>query len=265
MTEVREATAADAIDRFGVADRAVLVTGAAHGLGLAVATAFGGAGARVVGLDVDAVALQDLAGQRGIVGVVPADLASDARVASAADEALALLGGLDVLVNCAATFPVGGLATTVTAAADLVTAVDVNVAGGVRLLRTTADALRASRAGRVVNFSSVVIHGGVPPEMGAYVASKAAVVGVTRALARELGPDGITVNAIAPGSYPTRAEQVTIVDDREAFEAQLMAIQSVKRRGEVHDIACAVLFLASDAAAFITGQTLTVDGGIYCG
>jgi NAD(P)-dependent dehydrogenase (short-subunit alcohol dehydrogenase family) len=255
-----EPTAEDVAQGFAAAGRRALVTGAAHGLGLAVATGLRGAGARVVGLDVDRAAVERVAAEHGLEGAVVADLADGEATERAAGEALERLGGLDVLVHCAAVFPLGTLATTpVDVAAG---AVDVNALGGVRLVQATVGALRASPAGRIVNFTSTTFLGGVPPEMGGYIVSKAAVIGATRALARELGPDGITVNAIAPGAFPTRQERA-MIEDRAAFDAQVLALQAIKRRGDVRDVAAAVLFLASPAAGFITGQTLVVDGGVY--
>jgi 3-oxoacyl-[acyl-carrier protein] reductase len=96
-------------------------------------------------------------------------------------------------------------------------------------------------------------------DAGCYVASKGALVGLTRALARECGPDGITVNAVAPGAFPTAAE--AIHPDPEAYSASILERQSVKRRGVPEDIANAVLFLTAPESSFITGQLLGVDGG----
>jgi NAD(P)-dependent dehydrogenase (short-subunit alcohol dehydrogenase family) len=256
-----EPDGAQAAGRFDVRDRRVLVTGAAHGLGFATATAFAAAGARVVALDVDAAALERVARAHSLAGTVAADLTADQAVATAAARALELLGGLDVLVNAAAQFPVGTL--TSSSATQMLEAVDINAGGLVRIVGETVGALRESAAGgRVIAFTSVVYLSGTPPAMGAYIISKAAIVGATRALARELGPDGITVNAIAPGAFPTRTEK-SMVTDQERFDRGVLAQQSLKRRGQVEDIACAALFLGSDAASFITGQTLVVDGGVF--
>jgi NAD(P)-dependent dehydrogenase (short-subunit alcohol dehydrogenase family) len=258
---MHEPRADAAAARLSLAGRRAIVSGSAHGLGLGVATAFAGAGAEVACLDLDAEALAALAGLDGVVATEVADIADAGSVETATAAALEALGGLDVLVNCAAKFPVGGLAAT--PVETMVDAFDVNAAGGVRVLQAVLGALGASESGRVINFSSVVFHGGTPPEMGAYIASKAAVVGATRALARELGPAGITVNAIAPGAFPTRSEVATMGENNVEFEQQVLAMQSIKRRGEVEDIAATAIFLASDGAGFITGQTLVVDGGIH--
>ena len=112
--------------------------------------------------------------------------------------------------------------------------------------------------GRIVNFSSITYMIGFKGLLD-YVTSKAGVVGFTRALAKEVGEDGITVNAIAPGAFPTDAEKIH--PNPEQYSAWILEQQSLKRRGTPEDIGNAVVFLASDAASFITGQTLVVDGG----
>ena len=188
----------------------------------------------MVGLDIDEAALAEIASPAGLLATAVADIADEDALADAVAEAIATLGGLDVLVNCAALFPMGGLATSTV---DVLSALNTNTVGGIRAIRHSLPRAARLRGGRIINFTSVVVHMGGPPELGAYVTTKAAIIGATRALARELGPDGITVNAIAPGSFPTRAETSTIVENREEFAQQVIAQQSIKRRGEVQDIA----------------------------
>lgn len=252
-----EPVAATAARRFEIRGLRVLVTGAAHGLGRATATAFVGAGARVAGLDVEPGPLQDLREQHGIEQVVEADVEDDASVRRAVGAVVQQLGGLDVVVNAAARYPTGPVASL--PSEPLLGVLDTNVGGTARVIAAAHDALRASDAARVINFASITFMTGVPADLGAYISSKGAIIGLTRALARELGPSGIGVNAIAPGAFPTRAED--IIEDRVAYTEQILASQCLKRRGEVEDIACAALFLASPASAFVTGQTLVVDGG----
>lgn len=242
---------------FDLSGRRVLVSGAGHGLGLATAAAFAGAGAEVAAMDIDVAALGEVAAEQGFRAVVTADVRDTPAVDAAVAEAIAKLGGLDVVVNAAAQYPTGSL---IDEPAELMEDVfSTNVAGYARVVRAAYPALSRSRAGRVINFSSVMVFSADPPNLGAYVTSKAAIIGYTRALARELGADGICVNSLAPGSIQTRS--TAAVGDVEAFRKRLLEIQSLKRFGRVEDIAATAMFLASDGAGFITGQTLLVDGG----
>ena len=134
----------------------------------------------------------------------------------------------------------------------------VNVEAGVVCVRPRCRACAQRGWGRIVNVASVTFYGGWA-NLSPYVASKAALVGLTRAWAREFGAYGITVNAIAPGAFPTDAEKIH--PDPEGYTRFVLDHQAVKRRGRPDDIAQALLFLASDRAGFITGQTLNVDGG----
>ena len=252
-----ERLATHAIDMFSMTGKRVLVSGGGHGLGLAVASAFAGAGARTAVLDIDIDTVEPLAGELGLVSVLPADVDDSGSVEPAVRQAIDALGGLDVVINAAAQYPLGSL---IDEPAELMEAVfRTNVAGYARVVRAAAPALRASSAGRIVNFASVMLFSADPPNLGAYVVSKAAIVGLTRSLARELGPDGICVNSLAPGSIPTRS--TAAVGDVDAFTQRLMTLQCLQRVGRVEDIAATALFLASDGAGFITGQTLLVDGG----
>jgi NAD(P)-dependent dehydrogenase (short-subunit alcohol dehydrogenase family) len=112
--------------------------------------------------------------------------------------------------------------------------------------------------GRIINITSVTIYGGWS-NLAPYVQSKGALIGLTRAWAREFGPYGITVNAVSPGAFPTDAEKIH--PDPEGYARHVLEHQAVKRRGEPRDFANALLFLAAEESGFITGQTLNVDGG----
>src|SRR5215472_13422585 len=116
----------------------------------------------------------------------------------------------------------------------------------------------AAGGGRIVNISSITFFGGLA-QMAPYVTSKGALVGLTRVLARECGEDKVTVNAVAPGAFPTAAEEIH--PDRTGYNSYVLAQQAVKRRGVPADVANAVLFLSAPESSFITGQLLCVDGG----
>jgi NAD(P)-dependent dehydrogenase (short-subunit alcohol dehydrogenase family) len=119
--------------------------------------------------------------------------------------------------------------------------------------------IEGARPGAIVNISSITWHG-YWKDMAPYVAAKGAIVAMTRAMARELGPHEIRVNAVAPGAFPTPAEQAQH-DDPVAYEQRIIDSQALKRRGTFDELAAAVSFLAGPEASFITGQTLNVDGG----
>lgn len=256
-----EPTAYEAIQNFDLTDRVAVITGAAHGLGLAIATAFIGAGAKVGLLDVDADALklvEATLNERGVAVARTVDVRNIEATQAAVQQIAEGLGGIDILINNAAIFPSGPLADS---DFDEVTNVlDINVTGYLRAIKAALPYLEQSGRGRIINFGSVTFFLGYPDGLGAYIATKGAVVGLTRALAREVGPKGITANVLAPGAFPTRAEQ-GLYEDQAAFNQEVIGHQSIKRRGCVEDVAAACLFLGSDAASFITGQTLLVDGG----
>jgi NAD(P)-dependent dehydrogenase (short-subunit alcohol dehydrogenase family) len=254
-----EPDAFNASEGFDLSGRRALITGAAHGLGFAMATAFAGAGAAVAMLDVDAIALERAAqvvSARGRVCSAATDVQDSASVAASVSSCASSLGGVDVVVNCAAVFPRLNLADT--DPQTYLNTLDVNAVGYMRVIRSALPLLAEGGKGRVINISSITFFAGFE-RYNAYVASKGAVIGMTRALAREVGRTGTTVNAIAPGAFPTRIEEDE--PDLASFEAHVLEQQCIKRRGHVRDVAAAALFLASDAASFISGQTLVVDGG----
>lgn len=134
----------------------------------------------------------------------------------------------------------------------------VNVDAGIVAVQAALPGMRERGFGRIVNISSITISGGWA-NLSPYVASKSALIGLTRAWAREFGPYGVTVNAIAPGAFPTDAEKIH--PDPEGYNRMVLDAQAIKRRGSAEDIAAAIAFFASDEASFITGQTLHVNGG----
>ena len=134
----------------------------------------------------------------------------------------------------------------------------VNLRGYFLCARAVFDSMRERGRGRIINLSSLTFFIGFSHLLD-YVSSKGAVIGFTRSLAREVGPSGVTVNAIAPGAFPTDAEKIH--PNPEQYNQFVLDQQSLKRRGTPEDIANLVVFLASDAASFITGQTIVIDGG----
>jgi len=225
--------------------RRVLVTGGARGLGYAFAHAIGHAGARVVIADVLAERVQqaaaELQGQGLDVQAVTVDLAQPASIDACVSETLRVLGGLDGLVNNASITNSGGKSCEELSLETWDQVMQVNVRGTWLMTTACLPALRASGHGAIVNLASDTPLWGAP-NLLAYVASKGAIIAMTRSLARELGADNITVNAIAPG---------LVYNDQRALQRPQLP----------EDVSGAVLFALSDLARFITGQTLPVNGG----
>jgi 3-oxoacyl-[acyl-carrier protein] reductase len=246
---------------IGFSDRTVLVTGAAHGFGRAIALAFLANGARVLACDVQAEGLVEtnrLGG--GKLQTFLLDVGSRDAVQDAMGK---LEAAPDILVNNA-----GGVRGQVgrpmedISAADWQTIFDVNVSGAFFMTQAVAPAMKARKWGRVVNISSGAGLGISLTGIQAYASAKAGQIGLTRQLAHELGPFGITVNNVAPGfvrSNPTTERQW----DAMGVEGQQKLLNSIamKRLGSPEDIASAVMFFASEQAGWVTGQVLSVDGG----
>jgi NAD(P)-dependent dehydrogenase (short-subunit alcohol dehydrogenase family) len=238
--------------------KTVVVTGATGGIGERYVHAFAAAGANVIAADVPGAAEAGavLAEKAGCV-FVAADVTSDDDWAAVVARAE---GRVDALVNNAAIYQGLGAKRPLTELStdDWDTVLRVNVRGTWQGIKAVVPAMRAAGGGRIVNISSSTARMGVPG-FAHYVASKAAVEGLTRAAARELGPHGITVNAVAPGLVSDGATRTLNSDD---YIAAAAGGRALGREMVPDDLVGAVLFLASDAAGFMTGQTLVVDGGV---
>ena len=225
-------------------NRVVLVTGAASGIGLAIAERFVREGARVTGFD--------RAGDVAVLG----DVRSPADVERAVEHVVASEGRIDVLVCSAGVREIGDVYTMTTEEWDNVIA--VNLSGTFYCCQAAARRMRESGGGAIVNISSV---GGLIglTRRPAYTASKHGVIGLTRSLARDLAPAGIRVNAICPGMIRTPLTERYFADD--SFDEGLRTVVPQGRAGIAADVADAALYLASDLSAYVNGVALTVDGG----
>lgn len=234
-------------------EKRALVTGAAQGIGRAVAEAFAAEGARVIALDKQAEPLATLAGCQPCV----VDLLDPAAVTAAGVRA----GTLDILVNCAGYVDAGDLLATTDQGLDL--SFDLNVRATIRMTQAVLPAMIAAGQGVIVNIASVAgAMIGVPNRL-AYCASKAAVVGLTRSIALDYVSQGIRCNAICPGTVqsPSLDERLAATGDAAAARAAFIARQPMGRIGSAWEVAQLALYLASDESAYTTGTAIAVDGG----
>ena len=247
---------------MSVEGRVVIVSGAAKGIGRSIAQAFGRAGARVAVVDLDAAGAEACAGALVAEGrealAIAADVTATEDVCRAVDAVVARWGRVDVLVNNAGGFSVIRRTEDIPDA-EWEAVFRLNVTSVFLCTRAVLPLMRRQRAGAIVNLSSVVGRAGAVTVTSHYAAAKAAILGFTRQVAREVAPDGIRVNAVAPGTVATERFRAL----RSAEEtARLAATVPLARVAEPDEIADVVLFLASDAARYITGATVDVNGGL---
>jgi 3-oxoacyl-[acyl-carrier protein] reductase len=236
-----------------------LVTGAAKGLGRAIALTLAAAGAKVACIDINAESLAETVGAirsaGGTAEPLACDVTNSARVDEVVDEVVKLWGGLHILVNNAGITRDNLLVRMKDDQWDAV--LGINLKGTFLFCRAAARPMMKGRQGRIINISSVSGLMGNPAQTN-YSASKAGVIGLTRTVSRELAGRNITVNAIAPGFIAT---DMTAALGEELLQSIRKEIP-LGRLGDPQDVADAVLYLASGAASFITGLVLTVDGGL---
>lgn len=230
--------------------RKALVTGAASGIGAATVARLLADGATVLACDISG---EGMAGTFNHV----ANLADPQAIALIAAAAESQLGGLDILVNNAGVCPVGTLEDLTDDQWQF--GLDVNLLAPARLARACLSLLKDSSAGRVINTGSILSRYG-DAGLGAYAASKHAILGFTRSLAMELGPFGITVNCVQPGCIVTGMTRGML--ENGAAAEYYRERSALKRLGQPEDIADVIAFLASDDARFITGQGIIADGGV---
>jgi 3-oxoacyl-[acyl-carrier protein] reductase len=241
--------------------KVAVVTGGAQGIGRAIALGLGGEGARVVVADLQAEKAKNVADEIRALGTeghaVEVSVANESSVKRLASETFDCLGRVDILVNDAGVY----LKSPVVDMSEEVwdRTIDVNLGGNFLCSRAFIPSMRRQRSGRIISIASGIAHYGAK-EFAAYAAAKAAIVGFVKALAREVGADGITVNAICPGAANTAMPRT------HRTEEELMARLRSNPLGHVlepEDFVGPILFLASDAASYITGQAINVNCGSY--
>jgi len=241
---------------FDLSGKNAIVTGASGGIGGAIARALHTSGATVTLSGTRVEALDALASDLGErVHVIPCNLSDPEGPAELLKQAVEAMGSVDILVNNAG-LTRDGLAMRMKDE-DWQSVIDVNLTATFRLCRASLRGMMKQRSGRIINISSIVGATGNAGQVN-YAASKAGLVGMSKALAQEVASRGITVNCVAPGFIVTAMTDALTDDQKSAITANIPA----SRLGDVDDISAGVVYLASDEASYITGQTLHINGGM---
>ena len=243
-----------------LSDKTALITGAAGGIGRACAQTLAEAGAFVIAVDLNEAGVQETVDLIGEGLAVGCDLRKPDAVTALAEQVIAETGGVDILVNCAGLISYRkGINAVSVDEWDLL--LDVNLRGTFLVCQAFLDGMKARGGGSIVTFSSLAARvGGI--EVGIhYAASKAALIGFTHTLAKEGGPHGITVNAVAPGVILTEPVKRQVSGHEDAYTDQI----PLRRLGQPQDVANVVLFLVSPLSNYITGTVLDINGGMYMG
>lgn len=239
-----------------------LVTGASRGLGKAIAEALGQAGATVIGTATTPAGATGIDDSLKAAGIKGQGAALDVNDANAVSELLAAIerdyGAVSILVNNAGVTQDNLMMRMKDEEWDAV--IDTNLKAVFRLSRAVLRGMMKARAGRIINITSVVGESGNAGQVN-YAAAKAGVAGMSRALAREVGSRGITVNCVAPGFIDTDMTRALPEAQRDALQSQI----PLGRLGRPEDVAAAVVYLASPGGAYVTGSVLHVNGGMYMG
>lgn len=247
---------------FSLKDKVALVTGASQGIGRATSLALAEAGAKVAvaarNTEKLASLVTEIAAANGEALAVPMDVADAAQVKAGFQQLLAKFGKLDILVNNAA-ITRDTLALRMKLE-DWDAVLRTNLTGAHLCIQQALGAMLKQRAGRIINITSVVAETGNAGQAN-YVASKAGLIGLTRAIAVEVASRNITVNAVAPGFIATPMTEVLSQEIKEKMKSLI----PLGRMGTDREIATAIVFLASDEAGYITGQVLDVNGGMHMG
>jgi 3-oxoacyl-[acyl-carrier protein] reductase len=247
----------------GLADRVIIITGAGQGIGRVLAKAFALAGARAIIAEVNEAkgraVCDEIRRSGGQALAVTTDVADEASVKAMVEAVETQYGRIDVLINNAGIFSTLEMRPfDQIPLAEWERVLRVNLTGPFLCARAVLPAMRRAKWGRIINIASGAVRLGRPNYLH-YIATKAALAGMSLSMARELGPDNITVNAILPGATFTEIERKTVTPEQ---KERIISMQCVPRAETPEDLVGAVLFLASEASAFVTGQSINLDGGV---